>query len=270
MLIVPTEMELVLEQTQQGTSYEVLLGGPSVVCLLHFPVVFRTMESAGVGARSTDFLIWRRVFPSYLDGQPITGLDIANMIVDQSFAQLYDDDDVSLCCLGILQLVILGVESRRVVPGWMLRLANDRVAWNKYPWGSYSWILESFRVTAISCFDRYNRYPRVAAWSKKKGMFLGHMVIPFFQTIMRLDRTGGFLVRHTLTALLVKLNEYPENVRLTVLMKLQEALDEEAILEEQMLALMHRFADRFTDRRDELLRSMEEKRQLMTNYRNMS
>ncbi|GJU27142.1 hypothetical protein Tco_1165763 [Tanacetum coccineum] len=101
----------------------------------------------------------------------------------------------------------------------------------------------------------------------------------------------------------------PENVRLTVLMKLQEAIDEEAILEEQILALMHRFADRFTDRRveinnlmvlqdhalvdygkyalgcmtgadmkkcvylksvrDELLRSMEEKRQLMANYRDM-
>ncbi|GJV61945.1 RNA-directed DNA polymerase, eukaryota [Tanacetum coccineum] len=96
---------------------------------------------------------------------------------------------------------------------------------------------------------------------------------------------------------------------LNVLMKLQEALDEEAILEEQILSLMHRFADRFTDRRveinnlmvlhdhqlidygkyalgcmtgadmkkcvylksvrDELLRSMEEKRQLMTNYRDM-
>ncbi|GJS61857.1 transposase, MuDR, MULE transposase domain protein [Tanacetum coccineum] len=97
--------------------------------------------------------------------------------------------------------------------------------------------------------------------------------------------------------------------RSNVLMKLQEALDEEAILEEQILTLMHRFADRFTDRRveinnllvlqdhplidyakyalgcmtgadmkkcvhlksvrDELLRSMEEKRQLMTNYRDM-
>nr|GEZ34608.1 hypothetical protein [Tanacetum cinerariifolium] len=43
-----------------------------------------------------------------------------------------------------------------------------------------------------------------------------------------------------------------ENVRLTVLMKLQEALDEEAILEEQMLALMHRFADRFMDPRVEI------------------
>ncbi|GJW06374.1 phospholipase-like protein [Tanacetum coccineum] len=167
----------------------------------------------------------RRVFPSYLDGQPITGIDIANMINDESFAQLYDDDVVGLCCLGILQLVILGVESTRVVPDWMLRLANDRVAWDKYPWGSYvwptlysqlrnaivkrwsplyvdeptdeddakkysifgytwafkTWILESYRVTAIRYFDRYNRYPRVAAWNKKKGRFLGPMVIPFFE-----------------------------------------------------------------------------------------
>nr|GEY40455.1 RNA-directed DNA polymerase, eukaryota [Tanacetum cinerariifolium] len=35
-------------------------------------------------------------------------------------------------------------------------------------------------------------------------------------------------------------------------MKLQEALDEESILEEQMLALMHGFADRFMDRRVEI------------------
>ncbi|GKC70777.1 hypothetical protein Tco_1116660, partial [Tanacetum coccineum] len=107
----------------------------------------------------------------------------------------------------------------------------------------------------------------------------------------------------------LQITSNPENVRLTVLMKLQEALDEEAILEEQILTLMHRFADRFTDRRveinnlmvlhdhplidygkyalgcmtgadmkkcvhlksvrDELLRSMEEKRQLITNYRDM-
>nr|GEV58136.1 protein kinase-like domain-containing protein [Tanacetum cinerariifolium] len=48
-------------------------------------------------------------------------------------------------------------------------------------------------------------------------------------------------------------NAYPsEQVRLNVLTKLQEALDEEAILEEQILALMHRFADRFTDRKGQL------------------
>ncbi|GJT78736.1 hypothetical protein Tco_1045461 [Tanacetum coccineum] len=39
------------------------------------------------------------------------------------------------------------------------------------------------------------------------------------------------------------------DVRLTVLMALQEAHDEESCLEEQMLNLMHRFADRFTRRR---------------------
>nr|GEZ97878.1 hypothetical protein [Tanacetum cinerariifolium] len=99
------------------------------------------------------------------------------------------------------------------------------------------------------------------------------------------------------------------DVRLTVLMKLQEAIDEEACLEEQMFGLMHRFAERFTNRRvefnrlmtlhddplidygiyalgcmtgadmkktvhlknvrDELLRSTKEKRQLIRNYQEM-
>ncbi|GKA67938.1 transposon TX1 uncharacterized [Tanacetum coccineum] len=101
----------------------------------------------------------------------------------------------------------------------------------------------------------------------------------------------------------------PNDVRLTVLMALQYAHDEEACLEEQILSLMHRFADRFTNPRpkinrlnslpdhplieygryalgcmtgadmkkatylkmvrDELLRSMEEKRQLIKNYKEM-
>ncbi|GJZ41433.1 hypothetical protein Tco_0588319 [Tanacetum coccineum] len=92
-------------------------------------------------------------------------------------------------------------------------------------------------------------------------------------------------------------------------MALKEAHDEEACLEEQILSLMHRFADRFTNRRpeinrlmtlqdhplieygryalecmteadmknasylkmvrDELLRSMEEKRELIKNYKEM-
>nr|GFA18295.1 phospholipase-like protein [Tanacetum cinerariifolium] len=167
----------------------------------------------------------RRVFSSYLDGQPITGIDIANAIAGPTFAELYDDDVVGLCCLGILQLVLLDAESRRNVSKWLLRIANDRVAWNKYPCGSYmwptlyfqlrnanvrrwgplyvdqsrneddpttysifgytwafkTWILESFRVTAIRYFDRFNRYPRVAAWIKKKGRFLAEMVIPSFE-----------------------------------------------------------------------------------------
>ncbi|GKB50277.1 phospholipase-like protein, partial [Tanacetum coccineum] len=81
----------------------------------------------------------RRVFPSVLDGQSISGFDIANAILGPTFADLYNEDVVALCCLGILQLVLLGAENRRIVPEWLLRIANDRVAWNKYPWGSYVW-----------------------------------------------------------------------------------------------------------------------------------
>ncbi|GJY10753.1 phospholipase-like protein [Tanacetum coccineum] len=167
----------------------------------------------------------RRVFPSHLDGQHITGIDIENAILAPTFAELYNEDAVGLCCLGILQLVLLGAENRRNVPEWLLRIANDRVAWNLYPWGSYvwptlysqlrnatvrrwgplyvdqptneddrttysifgytwafkTWILESFRVNAIRYFDRFNRYPRVAAWHKKKGRFTSEMVLRFFQ-----------------------------------------------------------------------------------------
>ncbi|GJR05350.1 phospholipase-like protein [Tanacetum coccineum] len=102
----------------------------------------------------------RRVFPSYLDGQPITGIDIANLILDESFAQLYDDDAVGLCCLGILQLVILGVESKRVVPDWMLRLANDRVAWDKYPWGSY--VVAKLEEMNVQSVRQENKEPIIA------------------------------------------------------------------------------------------------------------
>nr|GEY97793.1 hypothetical protein [Tanacetum cinerariifolium] len=42
-----------------------------------------------------------------------------------------------------------------------------------------------------------------------------------------------------------------ENVRLSVLAKLQEALDDEDILADQILTMMHRYADRFTNRRVE-------------------
>nr|GEZ52569.1 ChaC-like family protein [Tanacetum cinerariifolium] len=68
----------------------------------------------------------RRVFPSHLDGQPIMGIDIVNAIDGPTFAELYDDNVVGLCCLGILQLVLLGAESRRNVLEWLLRTANDR------------------------------------------------------------------------------------------------------------------------------------------------
>ncbi|GKA95519.1 hypothetical protein Tco_0817557 [Tanacetum coccineum] len=113
---------------------------------------------------------------------------------------------------------------------------------------------------------------------------------------------------------LMSLNSYDLHAllmthELTVPTKLQETIDEEACLEEQIFGLMHRFAERFTNRRveinrlrtlhddplidydiyalgcmtgldmkktvhlkslrDELLRSMEEKRELIKNNKEM-
>nr|GEX45080.1 hypothetical protein [Tanacetum cinerariifolium] len=138
----------------------------------------------------------RRVFSPHLDGLPITGIDVANAIAGPTFAELYDDDVVGLCCLGILQLVLLGAKSRRNVPEWNANVRRwgalyvdqprneaDPTTYSifGYTWAFKTWILKSFRVTAIRYFDRFNRYPRVAAWSKKKGRFLAEMVIPFFE-----------------------------------------------------------------------------------------
>nr|GEZ05752.1 phospholipase-like protein [Tanacetum cinerariifolium] len=81
----------------------------------------------------------RMVFSSDLDGRPIRGKDVGLLIESDVFKKLDDNDAVSLCCVGILQLVLIGVEDRRPVPNWILRLANDRVSWDNYPWGSYVW-----------------------------------------------------------------------------------------------------------------------------------
>ncbi|GKA13066.1 phospholipase-like protein [Tanacetum coccineum] len=48
----------------------------------------------------------RHVFPSVLDGQSISGFDIANAILSPTFADLYNEDVVAICCLVILQLVL--------------------------------------------------------------------------------------------------------------------------------------------------------------------
>nr|GEU71925.1 phospholipase-like protein [Tanacetum cinerariifolium] len=81
----------------------------------------------------------RMVFSSSLDGRPIRGKHVEKLIKSKAFNKLDDNDVVSLCCVGILQLVLLGLEDRRPVSNWILRLANDRDGWDKYPWGSHVW-----------------------------------------------------------------------------------------------------------------------------------
>nr|GEY06417.1 hypothetical protein [Tanacetum cinerariifolium] len=55
----------------------------------------------------------RRVFSLDLNGRPIRGKDVGLLIESGVFKKLDDNDAVSLCCVGILQLVLLGVEDRR-------------------------------------------------------------------------------------------------------------------------------------------------------------
>nr|GEZ48565.1 hypothetical protein [Tanacetum cinerariifolium]GEZ94990.1 hypothetical protein [Tanacetum cinerariifolium] len=73
----------------------------------------------------------RGVFLSYLNGKHITGKIVENLIKSQSFNKIHADDVVSLCCIGILQLVLLGMEDRCALPDWILGLANDRDGWDK-------------------------------------------------------------------------------------------------------------------------------------------
>ncbi|GJZ58491.1 phospholipase-like protein [Tanacetum coccineum] len=133
----------------------------------------------------------RRVFSSSLDGQPIRRKNVETLIKSEAFKKLDDNDAVSLCCVGILQLVLLGLEDRRPVPNWILRLANDIEGWDKYPWGSHStdeidkksysitgfawafktWILESFRAAKNDYYTRYRRLPRIVAWSSKNKFY---------------------------------------------------------------------------------------------------
>nr|GEZ45138.1 hypothetical protein [Tanacetum cinerariifolium] len=79
----------------------------------------------------------RRVFSSSLESRPIRGKHVEELIKSEVLNKLDDNDAVSLCCVGILQLVLLGLKDRRPVPNWILRLANDRDGWDKYPWGSH-------------------------------------------------------------------------------------------------------------------------------------
>ncbi|GJY15331.1 phospholipase-like protein [Tanacetum coccineum] len=100
---------------------------------------FRVEYSDDYDDKDKPIAFRRRVFPSCLDGKRITGKDVEDLIMSKLFNKLDDDDAVSLCCIGILHLVLLGLEDRRFVPNWILRLENDRDGWDDYPWGSYVW-----------------------------------------------------------------------------------------------------------------------------------
>nr|GEU90893.1 reverse transcriptase domain-containing protein [Tanacetum cinerariifolium] len=70
----------------------------------------------------------RRVFCSSLDGRPIK---IKNV-----------------------ETLIKSLEDRRHIPNWILRLANDRDGWDKYPWGSHVWttLYQQLKDANVRCW----------------------------------------------------------------------------------------------------------------------
>ncbi|GKA10185.1 hypothetical protein Tco_0689618 [Tanacetum coccineum] len=137
----------------------------------------------------------RRVFSSS-DGRPIRGKNVETLIKSEAFNKLDDNDAVSLCCVGILQLVLLGLKDRRHqlkdanVRRWPALYATqptDEVDKKSYSitgfaWAFKTWILESFRVATNDYYTRYRRLPRIVAWSSK-NKFYRHMLKPFLDVI---------------------------------------------------------------------------------------
>nr|GEX17577.1 phospholipase-like protein [Tanacetum cinerariifolium] len=129
----------------------------------------------------------RRVFPSCLDGKHITGKNVEDFIKSKSFKKLDDDDALSLCCIGIWQLVLLDLEDRRAVPNWILSDANVKRWLSLYATESineddkklysimgFTWafkLLKVFRLGWNEYYTRHMRYPRVVAWTSNKNFY---------------------------------------------------------------------------------------------------
>ncbi|GKC98662.1 phospholipase-like protein, partial [Tanacetum coccineum] len=104
----------------------------------------------------------RRVFESSMDGKPITTLMVLENINSETFNTIHDLDVVRLCLLAMLQLVLLGLEPKYVVPDWCLRLVVDIDERNKYPWGSYIWpsLWKQLRNTNVRRWKAFYGTPR--------------------------------------------------------------------------------------------------------------
>nr|GEU45632.1 phospholipase-like protein [Tanacetum cinerariifolium] len=59
-----------------------------------------------------------------------------------------------------------GLEDRRRVPDWILRLENDRDSWDKYPWGLYVWLTMYYQLRDANV----TRCPSLYATEPKKDV----------------------------------------------------------------------------------------------------
>nr|GEW54010.1 hypothetical protein [Tanacetum cinerariifolium] len=134
-----------------------------------------------------------RVFCSSLDGRPIRGKNVETLINSEAFKTLDDNDAVSLCCVGILQLVLSGLKDRRpTLAGLICPQPKDEVDKKSYSitgfaWAFKTWILESFRAAMNDYYTCYRRLPRIVAWSSK-NKFYRNMLKPFLQGQLPVQR----------------------------------------------------------------------------------
>ncbi|GJW26949.1 phospholipase-like protein [Tanacetum coccineum] len=82
---------------------------------------FGVENLAGYNDREFPIPFRRWVFLSCYDDEHITGYTILEIIEYEVFDRLHDEDVVSLYCLGILQLVLLGVEAKRRIPNAIVK-----------------------------------------------------------------------------------------------------------------------------------------------------
>ncbi|GKC11433.1 retrovirus-related pol polyprotein from transposon TNT 1-94, partial [Tanacetum coccineum] len=135
-----------------------------------------------------------------LDGQPIRGKHVEALINSKAFKKLDDNDAVSLCCVGILQLVLLGLEDRHPVPNWILRrwpalyatqptdeVDNKSYSLTGFLWAFKAWILKSFRAATNDYYTRYCRLLRIVVWSSKNKFYL-RMLKPFLHGQLPVER----------------------------------------------------------------------------------
>nr|GEY43976.1 hypothetical protein [Tanacetum cinerariifolium] len=100
---------------------------------------FGVENSTDYNKAKDPILFRRRVFSSDLDGRPIRGKDVLLLIENDVFKKLDDNDAVILCCIGILQLVLLGVENRRPVPNWILSDPTNETDTKSYSIEGFTW-----------------------------------------------------------------------------------------------------------------------------------
>ncbi|GKB19886.1 hypothetical protein Tco_0853809 [Tanacetum coccineum] len=90
-----------------------------VTCRSRFGVDYSDVYEEGL------ILFRRHVFDSAKDGKLVTGEMLEAKINSKGFYRISDHDAVSLSCVAILQLVLLGFEARHDVPDWILRRYFD-------------------------------------------------------------------------------------------------------------------------------------------------